>query len=173
MRKTFHPTALLLGIAAYVSPLAADYRQECLQRIAVLEKRFTDLAEEVPAEKYGWRPGEGVRSVSEVFVHVAGVNFAVTRVFGTPPPAGFAMRGFEKSLADKSQIVPRVRESFAHFRKAIEQLAPADSDKPVKMFGQDTTVRGAVWMALEHLSEHLGQSIAYARVNGITPPWSE
>ena len=166
-------TAMIVGAATCGSLLAADYKQECLTRISVLASKYADLSTRMPAEKYGWRPADGVRSVSEIYLHVAGVNFAVTRVFGTPPPQGFNMRGFEKSVTDKTQIVAQVRDSFAHLRKAIEQLPPADADKPLKMFGQDTTARGAVWMALEHLSEHLGQSIAYARANGVTPPWSE
>lgn len=165
--------ALVLGIVTSSSLRGAGFQDECLARIAALEKKFTDLSERVPAEKYSWRPADGVRSISEVFLHIAGVNFAITRVFGTPPPQGFNMRGFDKSTTEKARIAPQVRESFAHFRKAVEQLPASDADKPVKMFGQDTTLRGALWMALEHLSEHLGQSIAYARSNGVTPPWSE
>jgi uncharacterized damage-inducible protein DinB len=173
MGNTIRFTILMLTAAASACLNAADYREECLKRISVLEKKFVDLSERVPSDKYAWRPSAGVRSISEVFLHVAGVNLAITRVFGTPPPEGFNMRGFEKSTADKTQITARVRESFVHFRKAIEGLAPADADKAVKMFGQDTTMRGAVWIALEHLSEHLGQSIAYARSNGVAPPWSD
>lgn len=173
MHPAFRLTTLAVIAVLGARLDGAGYREEGLKRIAVLEKKFVDLSERVPADKFAWRPGDGVRSISEVFLHVAGVNFAVTRVFGTPPPEGFDMRGYDKSTTNKAQVTPKMRESFAHFRKAIEQLSPGDADKPVKMFGQDTTIRGAIWMALEHLSEHLGQSIAYARANGVVPPWSE
>jgi uncharacterized damage-inducible protein DinB len=152
---------------------AESYRDEALARVDVLAKKFVDLSERVPADKYGWRPAEGVRSISELFLHVAAVNYALPRVFGTQPPDGFNMRGYDKSTSDKAQIAPKVKDSFAHFRTSIEKLTAADADKPVKMFGRETTMRGAVLMALEHLSEHLGQSIAYARSNGVVPPWSE
>jgi len=176
-----HPTRFLvlativaIAITSSVAALqAADFRQEGLNRIGTLEKKFSTLAEKVPADKYTWRPGEGVRSISEVFLHIAGANFGLTRVFGTPPPDGFVGKGFDKSTTDKAQIVPKVKDSFAHLRQAIEKLSASDADKAVKMFGQDTTQRGALLMALEHLSEHLGQSIAYARMAGVVPPWSE
>jgi uncharacterized damage-inducible protein DinB len=152
---------------------AADYKTEALNRVGTLEKKFTTLAEAVPADKYTWRPAEGVRSISEVFLHVAGANFGLGRVLGTQPPQGFEGKGYDKSSTDKAKIVAAVKDSFAHFRGAIEKLSPADADKPVKLFGQETSMRGAVFGLLEHLSEHLGQSIAYARSNGVVPPWSE
>lgn len=163
----------LLSLAA--APLAAaDFREEALNRIGTLEKKFVGLSEAVPADKYTWRPAEDVRSVSEVFLHVAGANFGLPgRVFGMEAPAGFKGQGYDKSTTNKAEITKAVKESFAYFRSSIQKLSVADADKPIKMFGQETTTRGAVLGLLEHLSEHLGQSIAYARVNGVTPPWSE
>ena len=164
--------AFVVGLT--VAPLAAaDYRTEALNRVGALEKKFTTLAEAVPAEKYTWRPAEGVRSISEVFLHVASANFGLGRVIGTPPPQGFEGKGYDKSTTDKAKIVAAVKESFVHFRGAIEKLSVDDADKMVKLFGQEASTRGAVFGLLGHLSEHLGQAIAYARTNGVTPPWSE
>jgi uncharacterized damage-inducible protein DinB len=170
---TFVAVASLAGLVA--APLAAaDYREEALSRIATLEKKFVGLSGAVPADKYTWRPAEGVRSISEVFLHIAGANFGLpARVLGTPAPAGFQGQGYDKSTTDKAQITEAVKESFAHFRAAVEKLQAADADKMVKLFGSETSTRGAVLFLLEHLSEHLGQAIAYARTNGVTPPWSE
>jgi len=168
--------AATLMAATLLPPAAAgasSFRDEALSRLGVLEKKFVGLAEAMPAEKYTWRPGEGVRSVSEVYLHIAGANFGMPRMIGTPPPADFNMRGYDKSTTDKAEIVKRVKASFAHVRQAIEKISAADMDKPVKMFGRETTTRNAVLAMLEHLSEHLGQSIAYARVNGVAPPWSQ
>jgi uncharacterized damage-inducible protein DinB len=151
--------------------LAADYKSEALQRIDALEKKYVGLAETIPADKYTWRPAEGVRSVSEVLMHVAGANYGIPGALGTPPPEGFQFRGYDKSTSDKAEITAKLKESFAHLRKAVE--AAGDAEKPTKLFRMDMTARGAVLFMLEHLSEHLGQSIAYARVNGVTPPWSQ
>lgn len=178
MHAVFTRAACLIALAFVpgltVTPLsAADYRTEALNRLGALEKKFVTLAEAVPADKYTWRPAEGVRSISEVFLHVAAANFGLGRVFGTPPPQGFEGKGYDKSTTDKAKIVAAVKESFAHFRGAIEKLSVEDAEKTLKLFGQEMSTRGAAYGLLEHLSEHLGQSIAYARTNGVVPPWSE
>ena len=179
MHRVFTRVAILVAVASLAALLAApltaaDYREEALNRIAALEKKFVGVSEAIPADKYTWRPAEGVRSVSELFLHVAGANFGLpARILGMPAPAGFQGQGYDKSTTDKAQIVKAVKDSFAHFRGSIEKLAAADAEKMVKVFGGEASTRGAVLIMLEHLSEHLGQSIAYARVNGVTPPWSE
>ncbi len=173
MRKTstYLVLAAMMTVAAW--PLAAaDYRGEALKRLDTIEKKITGLAEAVPAGKYTWRPAEGVRSISEVYLHIAAANYGIPGSIGTPPPEGFSFGGYDKQTTDKAEILPKVKDSFAHLRKAIEKLAVADADKAVKLFGQGTTNRGAVLGILAHLSEHLGQSIAYARTNGVAPSWS-
>ena len=170
--SAFAAAAVLLSTL----PLAAAggaYRDEALADLKNLETKFTDLAGAMAADKFTYRPGEGVRSVSEVYLHVAAANFGLSRIFGTPPPEGFDFRGMEKSTTDKAEIGKKLAASFAHMRGAIEKLADGDEEKAVKMFGRDTTMRGALAGALGHLHEHLGQVIAYARVNGTTPPWNE
>jgi uncharacterized damage-inducible protein DinB len=169
----FVAAAAWLVIAGAAPVLAVGYQEEGLKRAAVLEDKFVRLAEAIPQEKYTWRPADGVRSVSELLLHVTAANYGVPRFLGTPPPEGFDGRGLEKSTTAKAEIVAKLKESFGNLKGAIGKLSAADADKPVKMFGQETTLRGAVLMTLEHLSEHLGQGIAYARVNGVVPPWSE
>ena len=81
----------------FVSPLSAadvGYRDEALKRLAILERKVVGLAEAIPADKFTWRPTEETRSVAEVNLHVAGVNFSITRRFGTPAPEGFEYGGF-------------------------------------------------------------------------------
>lgn len=161
---------LMAGLT--VLPAYAGFKDECLARVDTLADRFVRLAEAMPQAAYTWRPMEGVRSVSEVYLHVATANYMLPRVIGTQPPEGFQPRGFEQSTTNKEEIVKHLKDSFAHLRKAIEALSDADQEKPTKMFGRETTIRGAVWNMLEHLSEHLGQSIAYARMNKVVPPWT-
>lgn len=152
---------------------ASGVRAELLDRLDYYEKRFVDLAGAVPAEKFTWRPGEGVRSVSEVYLHVAAANFNLPRLFGTQPPAGLDIRGLEKSTADKAKVIQTVKDSFAHIRQAVEHLNDADVEKTVKLFGSDRSYRYVFLFITGHLGEHLGQSIAYARMNGVVPPWTE
>jgi uncharacterized damage-inducible protein DinB len=146
---------------------------EFLEEIAFYEQRYTCLAEAVPSEKYSWRPGEGVRSIGEVYTHIVAANYGVARALGTAPPAGFDFKSVTAISSDKAKTVQALKDSFAHLRGAILALSDADLDKPQKMFGRQTTQRGAFFMITGHFGEHLGQSIAYARMNGVVPPWTE
>jgi uncharacterized damage-inducible protein DinB len=151
----------------------AGARGEFLAEVTYYEQRYTRLAEAVPAEKYSWHPAEGVRSIGEVYAHIATANYGIAKVFGTPPPAGFDPKAINAAAGDKAKTVQILKDSFAHFRGAILAIKDADLNNALKMFGQDTTVRGAFFLATGHFGEHLGQSIAYARQNGIVPPWTE
>ena len=162
----------MLALLAASAVWAGDFKEEALGRIDTLEKKYTGLAEAMPQSAYEWRPMEGVRSVSELFLHITGANYGLTRFIGTPPPEGFSFQGFQNSTTKKSEITPQVKKSFAHLRAAVEKMDVSKKEEPVKMFGGTTTQRGAVLNLLEHLSEHLGQSIAYARTNKVVPPWS-
>jgi len=161
--------------AAATAPVAPSSgpRAEFLEEIAYYEQRYTRLAEAVPADKYSWHPAEGVRTIGEVYTHIVAANYGIARALGTAPPAGLDFKSITAMSGDKAKTVQALKDSFAHFRNAILALSDADADKPQKMFGRQTTQRGAFIMITGHMGEHLGQSIAYARMNGIVPPWTE
>jgi len=100
--------------------------------LAYYEKRYTSLAEAMPAEKYTWRPGEGVRSAGEVFTHIVGANYGVARALGTAPPAGLDFKSIMALSPDKPKVIQALKDSFAHFRNAIIALKEEDADKPRK-----------------------------------------
>ena len=152
---------------------ASTARSEFLDEVGYYEQRYVRLAEAVPADKYNWRPAEGVRSIGEVYAHIVAANYGIARAFGTQPPAGFDPKAIAATAGDKAKTVQALKDSFVHFRQAISALIDADADKPQKMFNRQTTQRGSFIMITGHFGEHLGQSIAYARTNGITPPWTE
>jgi uncharacterized damage-inducible protein DinB len=160
------------GDVATSAPTAGP-RAEFLEEIAYYEQRYTRLAEAMPAEKYSWRPAEGVRSVGEVFTHITVANYGIARALGTAFPGGYDSKAIQALSNDKPKVVQALKESFAHFRKAILALNDANADKPQDMFNRHTTLRGSFIAITGHFGEHLGQSIAYARVNGIVPPWTE
>lgn len=164
-----HPIAAQEKTAA---PAVTGARGEFLAELSYYEQRFTRLADAVPAEKYSWRPAEGVRSIGEVYAHIAAANYGLARVLGTPIPSGIDPKAINAAAGDKAKTVQALKDSFAHMRGAILNIKDADLNNPLKLFGQDTTVRGAFIMITGHLGEHLGQSIAYARQNGIVPPWT-
>lgn len=151
---------------------AAGVRADILKQIDAASEKLTALAEAMPADKYGWRPGEGVRSVGEVFAHVAGGNYFLPTFWGAKIPAGVDPRGFEKDGGDKAKTMDTLKKSFDHVRQAIEAVPENDLDRVVKLFGQDGSVRAVMLVIASHAHEHLGQAIAYARTNGVVPPWS-
>lgn len=154
------------------APAATGIRAEVLRQIEDAEKKLIALAEATPAEKYIWKPAEGVRSTGQVFLHVAAANYFLPTFVGAKAPEGLDLRNLEKDAADKAKTVDTLKKSFDHAKQAVQAVADADLDKAVKIFGRDSSYREACLFLATHAHEHLGQSIAYARMNGITPPWS-
>jgi uncharacterized damage-inducible protein DinB len=172
-------TSAAIGLAAQVNPYkdgtpgVSGYRSEVLAEVMIQEDKFNRLAEAIPAEKFSWRPSPDVRSFAEVFLHVSAANYNLYKLVGTPPPAGFDVKGFEKSTTDKAKVIATLKDSFAHARKAITAMPDANLEKSLDWFGGKNTERGILLFIVRHAAEHLGQSIAYARFAGITPPWTE
>jgi uncharacterized damage-inducible protein DinB len=144
------------------------FRADFLNRVDDLESKIVALANAVPAQKYSWRPGKGVRSISEVYMHIAGSNYFLSTFVGAEAPK--TTGDIEKNVTKKAEVIAELRKSFVHLRNAANGVT--DLDQTVKMFGKDTTYEGVLVTILNHLHEHLGQSIAYARMNGVVPPWS-
>ncbi len=170
----------LISAAVLVAPLRAEEavaplsgeRGAMIAQIKEAEVKLVDLAGAMPQAKFSWRPRKGVRSVAEVFRHVVTANYLLPTLFGSAPPAGFDMKTYETAGNDRAEIVRDLKASFAHLRKAISDTPDGDLSKTVKIFDHDGTAREAMMIAVTHAHEHLGQSIAYARMNGIAPPWS-
>lgn len=164
-----------LGLALVALPAAAQspagVRGDMIAQFDAAADKLVQLAEAIPPEKYSWRPATGVRSVSEVVVHVTNANFYFPSLVGAKGASPLP-RDAEKTVTAKAQAVDYLKKSCEHMRGSIRSLADADLDKPVTMFGQQTTYRGVLFTAVSHNHEHLGQLIAYARSNGVTPPWS-
>lgn len=166
----------LLSVATLAGARAEDLiRRDYVSQLNDVEKKVTSLAEAIPAEKYSWRPGEGVRSISEVFVHIAGANYMLTsRFLSAKLPDTFKpSRTMEKDITDKAKVIELLHNAFAYARDTASKMSEADLQKPVKTFSGETNGDGALFFMANHLHEHLGQLIAYARTNGVTPPWSQ
>jgi len=136
------------------------------------------LAAAVPEEKYAWRPGPGVRSFQEVFLHIAlGNRLMLNIVSGTARDALVKQieenTQAEKTASAKAQVLDVLRESFAAVRETLANARAGGLSRDVDFFGTATTQRGVLTFIDTHIAEHLGQAIAYARINGIVPPWSK
>ena len=155
------------------TPGLSGYRAEVMAEVRIQEDKFSRLAEAIPADKFTWRPAPGVRSVSEVFLHVSAAGYNLPTLIGSPVPAGIDVPKLEKSTTDKAKVIRILKDAFAHERDAIMKMPDADLEKSLDWFGGRNTERGILLFMTRHASEHLGQSIAYARSFGIVPPWTE
>ena len=157
---------------------ALEVRKEFLSDLDSLHSKFTRLAEAFPADKYSWRPAPGVRSVGEVFMHVASEYYYWTPVvFGAAPSPVVEgnKAGFEKfeKMSSKPEVLKYLKEGFAYGRQAVAGLDDSKITGLHKIFGHDSHVIQMSFDMTDDLHEHLGQLIAYARMNGVKPPWSK
>lgn len=157
---------------------ALEIRKRFLMDLDTLQSKFVALSEAIPAEKYSWRPAPGVRSIGEALMHVASeyyvyapMSYGATR---SPviPRGPEAFKTFE-SKSTKADVQKHLKEGFAYMKQQIEGLDPAAITGTKKIFGGDRTIIESSFIMSGDLHEHLGQLIAYARSNGVTPPWSK
>ncbi|MDX1392829.1 MAG: DinB family protein [Gemmatimonadota bacterium] len=168
------------SLAAQEPTVPAGIQSELSRDLGVLEQKYLSLAD-VMTEHFAWRPNEDTRSVSEVFTHVGGANLYIPVAFGVEPPAGKEVASFEEAFArmgemeritDPEAVVASLRGGLAHARHAIAAVPVSELDDEVTIFGQQMTKREGLVLLVTHMHEHLGQAVAYARMNGVVPPWS-
>ena len=188
MRTTIRPTRPTLTVGALLALMAgpgvaqqpAGLMADLLRDVSQVQEKLVGLANAMPEANYGWRPGQGVRSVGEVFQHVAADNYLIPALLGTAPPASTGIKAdnyktvqdYETRKADRATIIADLEKSFAHLKKTMGETPAAKLGDEASFFGQKMTLQQAWILATTHLHEHLGQAIAYARSNGIVPPWS-
>ncbi len=129
------------------------------------------LAEATPEEKFSWRPAPGVRSTSEVYMHIAEANFYLLSVTGPKMPADMK-EGMEKSVTSKAEVISWLKRSLEAVKQAHLAVTPKDLQRKVHIADRDATVDGMYLRIIIHANEHMGQLIAYARMSGVVPPWS-
>jgi hypothetical protein len=158
---------------------AVEIRKQFTQDLDTLYTKFYALANAIPAEKFAWRPAPGVRSIGEVFMHVASEFYVWTPLsYGAKPSPAIpdrsdsGMRKFE-SMGTKPNVLKHLKESFAYAQATLAALPPQSLAGGKKLFGGTYTIIETSLGMAGDLHEHLGQLIAYARTNGIKPPWSK
>ena len=177
MRRAVLAFALAVAAPLHAQGLMADFHGD----VRDVQQKLVGLAKAIPANKYNWRPGAGVRSVSEVFMHVASENYFIPISMGKPAPVETGMKDGDYKSIDaytgkkrtKNQVIAELEASFTHLHQAMSLTTDQNLGEHIKMFGQDFTRQKAMVATVTHLHEHLGQMIAYARSNGVVPPWSK
>jgi uncharacterized damage-inducible protein DinB len=129
------------------------------------------LAEATPEEKFSWRPAPGVRSTSEVYMHIAIANFGLLAFSGPKKPDDLK-EGLEKSVTKKAEVIQWLKRSLEAVKQAHLAATPKDLERKVHIYDRDTNADGMYLRIIVHANEHMGQLIAYARMTGVVPPWS-
>jgi uncharacterized damage-inducible protein DinB len=186
MRQMFLAIVLVFGMSpaaitasAKESDTAADHtapsydmKAQSLLDLETMQKKFVDLANAIPADKLTWRPSDDSRSFAEVFLHVAGERYGILSMMGAAKPEGFNGKAFEKSTTDRAQIVAALNKSWEFAQKAINGMSNAEFAKALPKLGPDANEGDVVYILVADAHEHLGQAVAYARENGVVPPWT-
>lgn len=136
-----------------------------------VSEQLVALAEATPADKFAWRPAAGVRSTSEVYIHLVWANFYMLGLMGQPAPAG-VNRDMGKTVTSKPEVIDWLKRSQDAVKKAHLAAKPGDLERKVHVDSTDTTVDGIYLRMIVHNNEHMGQLVAYARMTGVVPPWS-
>ena len=174
---------LLLVLALPLLGVPMAHAQDHFQREGLWEgydgewghvsQQLIALAEAIPADKYAWRPAPGVRSVSEVYMHIAISNLYLLSVTGPKMPADLTSIDQERTVTKKADVISWLKRSLDAVKTSRTQLKPGDLDRKVKIEDKTVTVDGMYLRIIVHANEHMGQLVAYARMNGIVPPWSK
>jgi uncharacterized damage-inducible protein DinB len=138
-----------------------------------VSRQLIVLAEATPAEKFTWRPAAGVRSMSEVYMHIALTNFDLLSATGRKMPADITSDDMEKTVTTKADVIAWLKRSLEAVKTAHAAAKPGDLRRKVNVDNRDATVDSVYLRIIIHANEHMGQLVAYARINGIVPPWSK
>lgn len=180
--SVFRPMALALTVSAALAvappearPQSAppDFKAEFLGQFGSAAQRLLSLAEAMPAETYDWRPMEGVASVAEAYMHIARYNYYYPATsLGIDAPADVDYEQLEGVVNAKENVIPALRSSLDHVRQAVEAMSSEALEAPTELYGREVASWSVLLQLVTHMNQHLGQEIAYARMNRIVPPWS-
>jgi uncharacterized damage-inducible protein DinB len=171
MKKLLLFPAVLLSLSVFGQ---GQLQKEASGNLSFSSGQVMQLAEAIPAEKYAWAPQAGTRSFAEVFAHIISGNYFFSSKLGGKIPEGVKMETLEKDLKTKEAIAAALKQSYESIITAVKNIKDGDLAKKVEFpFPGEYTDMSAVLIAAGHSNEHLGQLIAYSRMNGITPPWSQ
>ncbi len=177
MRNTMRSARLAIPLILAAGTLSAqsaatDYRDEFLAHFEQSSYKIAELAKAMPAEKYEWSPGAGVMPVAQVYMHLARYNFMyLDQNLGIAPPHGVDYSGLE-AISDKDEVQRIFARSVEHVNDAVGRMSEEDLVAETTLYGRRVAGWAVLFQLLSHMNEHVGQSVAYARMNGVVPPWS-
>jgi uncharacterized damage-inducible protein DinB len=180
MKRLIAALCLLLVTGATLSHAQEEkgFRADLIGQFGYMQKQILRLEDAIPVAKMTWRPNKDVRSISEVYSHIAFGNYMLAKFAGATLPEGITItspadeKKWETMSTDKKVISEQLVKSFDFLKDAVKKMSDESLDNMVDFFGQKMNTRSVLLILLGHQHEHLGQSIAYARMVGVVPPWT-
>ena len=171
-------TKWLLVLVCLISPAIAQTVPEGIGagydgELKHVTNQLLALAEATSADKFTWRPSPGVSSTSEVYLHIAAANFYYLSMVGKQTMPAEMKPGFEKSVTAKADVISWLKRSLDAARDARATETPKELERKAEFVGRSTTADAIYLRLIIHCNEHMGQLVAYARMTGVTPPWSK
>jgi uncharacterized damage-inducible protein DinB len=170
---------VLVGVVSIPASVAqaqdapSGFRDEFLHQFDQSMAKVVALAEAVPAETYARRPVPAVMPLAQMFAHIARFNYEYpARAMGISTPSGIDRDTLER-VASKAQVVALLRRSAEHVRQAVRRMPEAQLGRVTTLYGRRVPQWAVLLQLIAHMDDHLGQTIAYARVSGVIPPWSQ
>ncbi len=176
--KTVHRILSLVGLWSLLAVGQADdafskaFRTSLLKSLDDASGKLVSLADAIPEDKYDWRPMDGVNSVREILVHVTETNYSLAERLGAKTPPGIDRGNMGPSMKTKAQAIAATKEGIGFIRKVLTEIPVEELLPEVNVFGSNLPKLRVAMLPVDHAHEHLGQLIAYARMNHIVPPWS-
>ena len=172
----------VLGCAAVLAAVTAspalgqsavtDYRDEFLRQFEASSRKVMMLADAIPEELYTWSPGEGVMSIARVYMHIARYNYGYPAgALDVPAPEGVDLDTME-DITDKAMVTRILSQSVDHVRRTASAMTEGELRRPTRLYGREIARWAVLLQLIAHMNEHVGQSVSYARMNDIVPPWS-
>ncbi len=165
--------AVVLGaVPVAAQSTATDYRDEFMHHFRQSTRKILALAEAMPDELYMWSPGPGVLAVGQVYMHIARYNyFYPETALGIAAPSDIDVPNLE-SITDKAQVTKLLRQSVEHVQQHVSRMTTEDLTRTTTLYRRQIAGWAVLFQLLAHMNEHVGQSVSYARMNGVVPPWS-
>lgn len=164
---------LTLPVNAQEEESTKQFKIDFFKMFDSSSNKLLELAEAIPSEYYDWQPTEKIRSIKGSLLHVASANYYLGTRMNFPIPEGINPREFEESVKTKKAVQEILSNSIEHIRGAIQKINDEQLYTKVNFFGGEETKQRVIFQVAEHIAEHLGQLIVYARLKDITPPWSQ
>ena len=181
MKNLLSQIGKLIIVVSVILPLSLNAQEESTNQFKIdffkvfdsSSGKIVKLADAIPADDYDWRPTENIRSIQESLMHLAGTHYYLAAKLNYPVPEGIEPGDFEESVDTKKEAREILLKSIEHIRLAIDKVNDKQLYEIVNFFGGKETMQRVILQVGEHMAEHLGQLIVYARMKDVTPPWSK